>query len=246
MNTIENKTIEEIIGANFTRATVFENFSIDYTLWMHETLAKVCSYYVVELPILVFALESVRNEPLQLDFQAFDIPALIAYLVNTHHDYAKSKLPHLKNNIKKLVEKEGSLPGFYEAFEKFSIDLKKHILLEEKVIFPHILAMFNQYQNFDYESSKKLLDDQSADLLSASHTKDDDEMAELKILSASFSFKDTDSIDYKIIMTDLSHLEKDIHSHANIEDNILFQKARNIELLLKERIKIHERLAKKM
>ncbi|MDX5430539.1 MAG: hemerythrin domain-containing protein, partial [Bacteroidota bacterium] len=145
--------------------------------------------------------------------------------------YTKAKIPHIKRNLERLGESE-----ILSVFQRFSRDMQKHMLLEEKVIFPFILRLVELNEEFDLNAATELLETYSTDVLGSSHTQDDDEMKELREVTKHYQSSETDSIVYQVVMTDLARLEEDIFRHARVEDQILFKKAKREENLLRQRI----------
>lgn len=228
--------LQYILKENLSRATVFEFFSIDYPQFLGSTLEQVSEMYGINPAILEEALLQVQKRVPEFDYDFLDLPVLIAYLKHTHHEYTRAKIPHIRRNLERLNE-----TAVLNVFQRFSRDMQKHMMLEEKIIFPFALSLVSLNEEFNMEEARTLLQQHSTEVLSASHTIDDDEMGELREATANYAFNDDDPIVYQVVMTDLARLEEDIYRHARIEDEILFRKARREENLLKERMQREER-----
>lgn len=228
--------IEKILEDNYARATVFEFFGITYANYLNDTLEHVAACYGIDIQVLVDALEQIKGKSPVFDYNFLELPVLISYLKFTHHEYARAKLPHIKKNME-LLNMETELA----VFQRFSRDLQKHILLEERVIFPFILNLHELLEEFDPQVASQILKENSTEVLCASHTTDDDEMKELREVTSNYVYGPDDSIVKKVLMTDLKRLEEDIHVHAGIEDDILFKKAKLAEKQVKERLQSHYR-----
>lgn len=231
---MKKRSIESILEENYSRATVFEFFGISYPDYLNKQLGEVAGIFGIDPEVLEESLKQIKVQSPKFDYDFLELPVLIAYLKYTHHEYAKAKLPHIKKNLERLQLKE-----MLTCFNRFSRDLQKHILLEEKVIFPFINSIHSLLENFEFSKAQKLLNENSTEVLCASHTSDDDEMQQLRQVTSGYKFKEGDSVVYKVLMTDLKRLEKDIHVHASIEDEILFRKAKQSEKQLRERISLH-------
>src|SRR5690606_37150104 len=96
-------------------------------------------------------------------------------------------------------------------------------------------------ERFDYTQAEQLLKENSTEVLCASHTQDDDEMKELRESTSNYRMEEKQSLLYRIVMTDLLRLEKDIMRHAQIEDEILIKKAKKEERMLQERMNMERR-----
>ncbi|TNE82347.1 MAG: hypothetical protein EP332_00280 [Bacteroidetes bacterium] len=233
---MHKQLIIQILEDNYARATVFEFFGIAYPNYLNESLEQVAAYYGLDIQVLADALEQIKGKSPVFDYNYLELPVLISYLKFTHHEYARAKLPHIKKNMELLGMEEE-----LAVFQRFSRDLQKHILLEEKVIFPFILNLHELLEEFDPRIAAQVVKENSTEVLCASHTTDDDEMRELREVTSGYTYQSDDSIVKKVLMTDLKRLEEDIHVHANIEDDILFRKAKLAEKQVKERLQSHYR-----
>src|SRR5688572_8015366 len=119
-----------ILKENLSRATVFEFFSIDYPQFLDNTLEQVADMYGINPEILEDALLQVQNKIPDFDYDFLELPVLVAYLKHTHHEYTKAKIPHIRRNLERLNE-----TAILHVFQRFSRDMQKHMMLEEKIIF---------------------------------------------------------------------------------------------------------------
>ncbi|MBI1221481.1 MAG: hypothetical protein GC180_02660 [Bacteroidetes bacterium] len=236
MGKLSRIPLRYILKENLSRATVLEFFSIEYPSRLDTTLEEVAQEYGIRSDILEDALLQVQARLPEFEYDFLELPVLVAYLKYTHHEYTKAKIPHIQKNLVRLQRDD-----LLDVFQRFSRDMQKHMLLEEKIIFPFILNLVELNEEFRAGVAIDLLNQHSADVLCASHTQDDDEMKELRNATASYAYSDDDPILYQVVMTDLARLEEDIFHHARIEDQILFKKAKREENLLKERIMSHRK-----
>lgn len=223
--------IRYILSENLSRATVFEFFEIDYPKYLDLTLEQLAAEQGVKADVLEEALAQVQHKLPEFEYDFLELPVLVAYLKYTHHEYTKAKIPHIKRNLERLNEVDKLV-----VFQRFNRDMQKHMLLEEKVIFPFILRLVALNEDFDLEQAKELLAQHSTEVLCASHTQDDDEMKELREVTENYAYTERDPILYQVVMADLKRLEEDIHRHAKVEDQILFKKTKREEKLIQERI----------
>lgn len=233
MGKLASTEIRHILEENLARATVFEFFSIDYLLFLDSSLQETAQAVGMRLDVLEEALEQVQQRLPEFDYDFLELPVLVAYLKHTHHEYARTKIPHIRKNLKRLNETE-----LLVRFDRFSKDIHKHMMLEEKLIFPFILSLVELNESFDKDAAGALLDEYSTEVLCASHTQDDDDMRELRETTAGYRFSEYDPLLRKVVMTDLARLEEDLFRHARIEDNILFRKARMEEKMLAEKVQM--------
>src|ERR1700686_1615839 len=90
-STIGNKTIGEIVAADFRTAKVFENYGIDFCCGGKVALATTCMEKGLDLGTIASELEAVQSEPAERsrNYSSWALPFLADYIVNTHHVYLK-------------------------------------------------------------------------------------------------------------------------------------------------------------
>lgn len=233
---MKNTTIQDIIEQNPSRALVLDNHGIVFQHYLDKTLQQVCDERKVNCDKLVKELSALGRQEFNINFNHVSIPFLIEYLVNTHHEYAKTKLPAIRRMIAQLSRTDESYRGLEKCYRKFSNQMRKHIILEEELVFPFILKMQTLYENFDVEDAKTTLSKYSVEVLCQNHEHDEDEMEELKAKTHNFSVEKGQALEYRIIMHELKQLNRDMTQHAAIEDNVLFKKAAQLETILKNKL----------
>lgn len=233
MDTREFKLID-LIEQNYLLPSVLERLGVNYEQNLNKTLLEIAEEYFLDANQLTKSVNAILfGKAAEFNLEHFPLPVLVAYLKSTHHDYAKWKLPVLNRHIEML---EG-YSDLKREFSKFKCDLSKHIILEEKVIFPFIEDLNQLSYEFDPYQLEVILKANDTELLFAGHGEDDDDMHEIRFITKNYRFKKSDSLGFKIIMTELKNLEKDLKIHAQIEELILFKKARDLENSLKLKLK---------
>ena len=86
-----DKTIGEIVAADFRTAKVFEKHGIDFCCGGKVALGTICTEKDLDLATIASELEAVQDEPIDRsqNYAAWALPFLIDYIVNTHHAYLK-------------------------------------------------------------------------------------------------------------------------------------------------------------
>jgi regulator of cell morphogenesis and NO signaling len=234
---MKNKTILDLITQNPSCALVLDDYGINYTQHGDKTLAQVCTDKKIDIKKLQNSLASLGGHIYTIDFDMVSIPFLIEYLINTHHDYAKAKLPAIRKVVTTLSRHDESHRNLEKTFRKFSNQMRKHIILEEEVVFPFIINLQQIFVAYDKKAATDLLSKYSTEILCHNHEHDEDEMHELRVLTGNFRYKKTDDLNYQIIMHELLQLQTDMEQHAKIEENVLFKKAAQMEDVLRKKIK---------
>lgn len=234
---MKDTTVLDLIRENPSCALVLDEYGINHIEHGHKTLEQVCTEKQVDCNQLQTSLGALGGHVYSIDFDMVSIPFLIEYLMNTHHDYAKTKLPAIRKVVSALSRHDERHRELEKTYRKFSNQMRKHIILEEEVVFPFIIKLQALYQNFDRETAIDLLAKYSTEILCHNHEHDEDEMHELRALTHNFRYQKTDDLNYQITMHELLQLQADMEQHAKIEEHVLFKKAAQMEDVLRKKLK---------
>ena len=168
------------------------------------------------------------------EFSSFHTGIIVDYIRKTHHFYLAKKLPEIEQNIELLINSYNeSLPLLLvlkKYFLEYQQHLSAHILNEENYLLPyieymltlnkqemHIAEYFYRSKEFSIQHFISNHDDTDGDLQ--------------KIYSAILEYVPTETniTPYRILLSQLQLLEKDLNMHAFIENHVLLPKALNME-----------------
>src|SRR5947209_19025886 len=102
-----NKTVSEIVRADYRTADVFKKHGINYCCSGNVLLREACRLKSLDYSDLVEELSSAtRNIHLStnLQFAQWKMDFLIEYIVNVHHAYLKLTLPELETSLLLFIE----------------------------------------------------------------------------------------------------------------------------------------------
>src|SRR5688572_6992427 len=134
----------EIPGA--TR--IFEKLGIDYCCGGAVSLDNACISAGITTAEVVHALAQVSQNQSQAndlkDWQSAPLSELITYIVDKHHIFTKEELVRLDALLVKVCaahdERHPELLRLQELFKSLSEELVPHMMKEERVLFPYIVA----------------------------------------------------------------------------------------------------------
>ncbi|MEO8043107.1 MAG: iron-sulfur cluster repair di-iron protein [Acidobacteriota bacterium] len=231
-----NKTIREIALESPLTTRVFEEFKIDYCCGGRVDFAEACENAGVD-PLVVeqkleFALRSVQ--PANGSVEQSSPTELADFIIDTHHVFTKTELARLVPLMQKVSGKHGEVhPELFEI-EKDLIELNDellpHMMKEEMVLFPYIKELdraaasgrtasvphFGTVQNpvrmmiFEHEAAGELL-------------------RKMRALSSDYKIPEGACPSFGALYAGLEDLEKDLHRHIHLENNILFVRAIEME-----------------
>lgn len=218
---LNDRTVGELVAERPGRSRVFQAFNIDFCCQGGRTLREACERRGVALEAVVEQLEAesadktapARN-PAELP-----VPELVAYIVETHHGYLRRELPRLHAMSQRVAHVHGghtpSLIEVFEVFEGMAAELASHIMKEEEVLFPAIVAM---------SRGEPPPGDLGAPITCMIHEHEDTgaALARLRELTHGFHPPADACNTYRALFAGLHDLEEDVHRHIHLENTVLF------------------------
>ena len=234
-------TIKQVVEANYLNASVLYYFGITIDQYQDFSLEKICAQKKIHLPSLISRLE--QNDQSSNQYLAIlkkDLSVVLAYLKYAHKNFIKIRLPFLSKliastSIVKFSDQE-KMTDLKFIFPMFVEDFIKHIYQEEDELFTYV-SLLNQNKDRKTVSSGLILKMQKFSLQKF-HDKhlDEDEMMGLRELTNNYHYKNTSSLEEKILFSELRSLDHELKRHALIENDILVPKAIEIEMHINSRL----------
>ncbi len=229
-----SKTVREIALEIPASTKVFEELKIDYCCGGNVNLHDACekahvATEVVEQKIAAAAKSSLERS----EFEPVAKQALsktIELIVENHHVYTRDAIERLKPLMMKVAEKHGgSHPSLFKlqnAFAQLCDELVPHMQKEELILFPYIKNLessglagiplppppFGSVRN-------------PVRMMNAEHDAAGALLKEIRELTSDFSPPADACPSFLALYFGLEELEKDLHRHIHLENNILFPSA---------------------
>ena len=242
MHELKNRTISDLVSEDFVRASTLFYFGVKFYDYQEETLEQVCFKKGLNIQTVLNGLESVGEKDLKDDVQlmAYPVDLVIEYLKHTHYIFVKRKLPYIGQLIDGLAEvnfRYISLAKDLKAvFPLFVEDFIAHIYEEEDVLFNYINSLSTFLSN-DKHGSRVYVDMEKHSIqeFALKHSDHKNEMSGIRKITNNFSFCEEADLHIKVLFNEFSSFERELKIHAEVEDNILFPKALQLERLVKLR-----------
>lgn len=158
------------------------------------------------------------------------ITELIAHIVGHHHAFTRRELERLQPLGRKVVEVHGAnhpeLADVVKVLEELVHDLTPHMLKEETVLFPY-LRKLDGIGTF----SARLPDapfgpvGNPIRMMKREHEQAGDLLAMLSELTDAYPIPEDACPSYQSFYAGLQGLERDLHEHIHVENNMLFPEA---------------------
>jgi regulator of cell morphogenesis and NO signaling len=166
------------------------------------------------------------------NFNSFSLAVIVDYIQKTHNYYLSKKLLEIEQSIALLLKDYEAqhplltvLQNFYARYHKHLAD---HIHEEETILLPYILALENKSKNV-FESSSLMQAGFSLQHFIESHHDVENDLSVARKAILKYNPPATNSTPYRILLSQLQALEKDLAIHALIEDHVLLPRALRLE-----------------
>ena len=231
-------TVREVATELPQSTRIFEALKIDYCCGGNKPLSEACASAGVDVDAVMEMLSKVTQTGSEnagtMDFQNASIPELTTHIVDTHHVFTKSELERLETLTAKVIGVHGAnhpeLIRLGELFKLLSDDLKPHMFKEEHILFPYILAMVRANENNQARPFAPFgTVNNPIRMMMREHDNAGEIMREVRALTSDYHAPADACISYQTLYQALENLEKDLHQHIHLENNILFPKASELE-----------------
>ncbi|TLX70828.1 hypothetical protein E9993_21560 [Labilibacter sediminis] len=167
-------------------------------------------------------------------FLRFNPEWLVNFLRRTHQCYMEHKIPEIEEQI---IQLENDLKGTKQSYEliknfftEYIRELGVHIELEEKKVFPYVMALSESIANKEISSDlNESFGDYNIDKYLEDHNDIEEKLFDLKNILIKYLPPPTDNCKYNSLLFEIFKLEKDLKDHSKLEEKVLIPRVRMME-----------------
>lgn len=231
------KSVGELVVEFPASTAVFEKFGIDYCCGGKKLLADACKNagapvdeVVNRINALLKTVDSVEAN----EWSTRKLDELTKYIVDKHHVFTREELERLRTLVTKVASRHGQnhpeLATVAKLYQQMDADLFPHMMKEENILFPYIDAMQQAVDKGApvpppfFGTVKNPIT-----MMLNEHEAVGDILREMRTVSNNYSLPADACMSYTLLYQGLEALERDLHEHIHIENNILFLRAAQME-----------------
>lgn len=215
--------VGRVVAERAETARVFELLGIDYCCGGETSLQEAAQAKGLDLDRLIAALEAVgpgvAGEPARAWAEA-PLAELIAHIEGTYHAGLRRDLPRLDSLVATVVRVHGEthaeLSEVGRLYRTVRSAIPAHLELEEKELFPAILEAGPR----DPAAVRRLLEAMRSD-----HDEVGAALHQIRELTNAYEPPSDACALYKQMLVGLAELERDLHAHVHLENNVLLPRA---------------------
>lgn len=238
MQTLATKTIRDIALQSPETTRVFEEFKIDYCCGGRKPLDQACREAGLDPQIVAQKIEAAINDNdkrgTRARPEAESASRLIDHIITTHHVFTAEEIERLTPLMEKVCRRHGEQhPNLFElqaVFTALADSLIPHMRKEEAVLFPYIQTLES---SFAYDTDVAPPNFGSVQnpvrMMMVDHEADGERLRKMRQIAADYNLPDGACPSFTALYAGLQDLEKDLHRHIHLENNVLFPVAIELE-----------------
>jgi regulator of cell morphogenesis and NO signaling len=247
MNITPDTRVAEIATQNPATIRIFQRFGIDFCCGGKRPLREVCDEKQMTFGELRTALETADapgSTAGSTGIPAADAPLaeLVRFIVDEYHAGLRGELPRLGQMAAKVLDAHGAkypevLPELASVFRELRQEVEDHMIKEERVLFPYIerleaLAATGQGLPTSLFGSIQA----PIGMMEHEHETVGRALAHLRELTVGYVPPADACNTFRGLYHGLAELEKALHEHIHLENNVLFPRAARREEELVARV----------
>ena len=230
LNTLKPEQTVGQIAAEFPAAVrVFEKYGIDFCCGGKLPVGQAAAAKSLDAAYLLAEIELALETPTPdaTDWFTAPLPQLVDHIVDTHHVYMKAQLPVVEARLAKVLNAHGERHGTVlrevsRVYAAMKQELDGHLMKEEMVLFPLVRALVGGAPagSFHCGSVKNPIR-----VMWMEHESAGEALREMRELTAGYALPADACNTFRVLYFELQEMERDLHRHIHLENNILFPRA---------------------
>ena len=212
--------VGEIVASNPSASKALYVHGIDFCCGGGASLQSVCEKKQLNVNEVLESIDRAiqDQDPSEIVWADASVPAVIGHIMISFHEPLRQELPRLQMMLEKVVKVHGHydperLNLLLKTFTTFHRDLITHMLEEEEQVFPALM------QNNASAVSSAIAE------LEKDHQSAGEALEQFRELTDNFVPPEFACNTWRALWAGLESLEKEMHQHVHMENNVLFPKA---------------------
>lgn len=236
MNTTTIRTLADLAATSPNAIRILERYGLDYCCGGKQAFEEACFARGLSPEQLLREIDgSAQGSAAERDWQTAPLDELVSHIVDTHYAYLKVDLPVLEARIEKVVAAHGArdpqkLPRLAAVFAGLRRELEMHLQKEEAILFPFIVQ-YGRAESRNQPTPPVPFGSIANPIAAMEHEHADagGALEEIRALTCDYNPPSYACTTVRALYDGLKTLEKDLHVHIHLENNILFPRAIALE-----------------
>ena len=216
--------VADIAAAVPSSVRVFQRFGIDFCCGGRKPVGEVCAEHKVPYEELAAAIEAsaADRSPEERNWTAEPLTALADHIEARYHARLREELPRLEQMAWKVSAVHGGkgaqpLERVHAVVRELAAELQDHMIKEERILFPSIRGLELNRPGVPIAVPVAVMEQE--------HEHAGALLAELREITDGYVAPEWACQTYRSLFHGLDELERDMHIHVHLENNVLFPRA---------------------
>lgn len=235
-------TVAELASAHPGTIRVFQKHGIDFCCGGRRTLEAACREHGIALADLTGDLTGALVGPAPGDFPWTTAPLdeVVERIVTRYHQWLYDELPRLATMMDKVVrvhgERHPELAQVARTYFAIEQDLGPHMMKEERVLFPYIAQLQETAATGGALAGSPFgTVEDPIRMMEIEHEAVGGLLAKLREQTSDYTVPVDACNTFRGLYHGLEELERELHEHIHVENNVLHPRAIALEEQLRER-----------
>ncbi|MHB9107915.1 MAG: iron-sulfur cluster repair di-iron protein [Armatimonadota bacterium] len=223
-------TVGAVVAEYPATMRMLEALGIDYCCGGNVPLTEASKRANVPVETVVAVLRTAiaqaqQSPAVERNWQQAPLDELMDHIVRTHHTFMHAELPRIGEMLEKVTRAHGAAHGpmleqLSEVYQTLRAEIQEHLAKEEDVTFPAIrLLLTGQYDERVQRTVREL--EHEHEVAGAA-------LARMREITRDYALPGDACTTFVGLFTALQDLERDLHQHIHLENNILFPRVRQL------------------
>lgn len=228
--------VGDIAAAQPASIRVFQRYGIDFCCGGKRPLSEVCQERNVPYAEMAAAIQSAELPADTRDWTDAPLGALVDHIITRYHDTLRQELPRLEAMATKVLNVHGDklpeiFPRLNTLLRELTEDLVSHMGKEEMVLFPAVKELAEAKAEGRLPRTRFPLGalQMPMSVMEQEHEHAGALLAALNEITTGYQPPDWACNTFRGLYSGLQELERDMHVHIHLENNILFPRTARLE-----------------
>lgn len=229
--TIDPQTlVSDIVTAHPATIPTFERLGIDYCCGGNVPIDRACRTRDLDTAAVLSEISPYCRSDRGSDdsWQYRPLGALIEHIVVDYHGALRRDLEVVGKLMDKVLARHGDrhpemLPALASTFAQLRDELLAHTRDEEAICFPHIRQLLDGSRSGELDVRTMLPQ------LTREHIKAGMLLRDMRLLTHHYTPPDGACPSFRALFSGLEGIERELHRHVHLENNVLFPRAAALE-----------------
>lgn len=228
--------VGELAAAQPASIRVFQRYGIDFCCGGKKPLSDVCAEHDLTFDELAGAIAGAELPRDERDWSAAPLSELVDHIVTRYHETLRVELPRLQAMAAKVNDVHGAkLPGVFpaipHALNALAEELQSHMGKEEMILFPAVKELESARVDRRMPQTRFPLGAlrMPMSVMEQEHENAGELLTALRRLSNEYQAPEWACNTFRGLYSGLADLERDMHVHIHLENNILFPRTADLE-----------------